>query len=373
MLLPVLMAILAHIYCAWAQGSSSSSSALDSGSGRALWVWSSSSSPIRNESNSDRFFAWAASERSPVRTVLLESEHLRLNSSSDIAAFRTFVDRAAASGMCVAALYGSRPPIPSSDVLVWLDVVLSAFRAPPSESPSSACGFWGISLDIEPNHQSPSSYQTFAELLIAVRHRIDAANALSTARGRRALKLSIAGSWAYAEARVDCGPKMKNVEMLDCAVSLVNVYYLMNYRNNAYGCFCKPPPARNPARYECPADGRPIPGNCSATPGAAGGGGSDGMIGHALASARAVRNSSNTESRLGLGIETSCFSASDPADLKYQYKLSFCGTSVAYMEQQMNETEVGLRAAGLWDDVADPTTPWAVEDYDALVALEQKP
>jgi hypothetical protein len=55
-----------------------------------------------------------------------------------------------------------------------------------------------------------------------------------------------------------------------------------------------------------------------------------------------------------------------------RYKLSFCNTSLEYLNEQTSLTEAGLAKAGLWDGVADETTAWAVEDYTALRVLAKK-
>lgn len=77
-----------------------------------------------------------------------------------------------------------------------------------------------------------------------------------------------------------------------------------------------------------------MPGNCTASKANA-----DGMISKAAGFATAVKASSNKNARLSLGVEVSCFSRSDAADYKYQYKLSFCETSPAYLAEQMKLTE----------------------------------
>lgn len=96
------------------------------------------------------------------------------------------------------------------------------------------------------------------------------------------------------------------------------------------------------------------------------------MIGKAMEAAAAVKAHGGT-CRLSLGVETSCFPPSDSADRKYQYKLSFCNTSVAYLAKQMELTRQGLQAADMWEGVASPDTPWTVEAYSALRVLEHDP
>jgi len=169
----------------------------------------------------------------------------------------------------------------------------------------------------------------------------------------------------------------------------------MNYRNSAYGCYCRPPPGYNPPHLQCPADGRPIAGNCSdgVVHRRADGSAVDGMIGKATSAAEAVKASPYSKCRLALGVETSCFPASD-SDKKYQYKLSFCDTSADYLAKQMaltaegmvssheiagiwvaffqecQQSRCGQEALGLWSGVVDEAMPWVVEDYKALKALE---
>ena len=172
------------------------------------------------------------------------------------------------------------------------------------------------------------------------------------------------------------------VSLLACAVKYVDTYILMNYRNNAYGCSCRSkgnqsqPQHRNPAWMQCPASGSPIAGNQSGCEARAKDDGMhgamiDGMIGKALPSAMAVHASSYKPARLSIGVETSCFAKGDWADKRYQYKLSFCGTSVDYLAAQMEATAAGLREAQLWEGVVDEAMPWSVEDYEALRLLEQ--
>ena len=161
-------------------------------------------------------------------------------------------------------------------------------------------------------------------------------------------------------------------------------------RAQAFGCFCRPPPGKNPPRYQCPADGSPIAGNCSADSAS-----KDGMIGKAVSAARAVKSSPRKACRLSLGVETSCFKAAD-SDKQYEFKLSFCGTSSAYLAEQMERTAAGLDELGLWRGVVEvrpastfvpcrsfshtnlkspcveqATMPFVVEDYKALRLLEQ--
>ena len=72
-------------------------------------------------------------------------------------------------------------------------------------------------------------------------------------------------------------------------------------RNNAFGCYCNPDPEhKNPPHYQCPSDGSPIAGNCSAVSNG------DGMITKALSAATAVKQSPYKACRLALGVETSC-------------------------------------------------------------------
>eukprot|EP01044_Picomonas_judraskeda_P007262 COSAG03_NODE_771_length_5926_cov_15.851210_4_plen_122_part_00 len=119
---------------------------------------------------------------------------------------------------------------------------------------------------------------------------------------------------------------------------------------------------------QCPSSGSPIAGNQSGCEARAN---DDGMIGKAVLSAMAVHASSYKPTRLSLGIETSCFAKGDWADRRYQYKLSFCGTSVDYLATQMRETAVGLQAAQLWTGVVDEAMPWSIEDFNALRLLEK--
>ena len=164
------------------------------------------------------------------------------------------------------------------------------------------------------------------------------------------------------------------MSLLACAVEYVDTYILMNYRNNAFGCSCRPkgnqsqPQHRNPAWMQCPSSGSPIAGNQSGCEARAN---DDGMIGKAVPSAMAVHASSYKPARLSLGVETSCFAKGDWADRRYQYKLSFCGTSVDYLATQMRETAVGLQAAQLWTGVVDEAMPWSIEDFNALRLLEK--
>jgi hypothetical protein len=182
----------------------------------------------------------------------------------------------------------------------------------------------------------------------------------------------------YESHNVSCGTGASAgmVSLLACAVENVDTYILMNYRNNAFGCSCRPmgnqsqPQHRNPAWMQCHLNGNPspIPGNLSGCKARAT---DDGMIGKAMSAARAVRASSYKPARLSLGVETSCFARSDWADRRYQYKLSFCGTSVKYLATQMEATTSGLKTAQLWEGVVDAAIPWSVEDYHALRLLEQ--
>ena len=119
---------------------------------------------------------------------------------------------------------------------------------------------------------------------------------------------------------------------------------------------------------QCPSSGSPIAGNQSGCEARAN---DDGMIGKAVPSAMAVHASSYKPARLSLGVETSCFAKGDWADRRYQYKLSFCGTSVDYLATQMRETAVGLQAAQLWTGVVDEAMPWSIEDFNALRLLEK--
>ena len=189
------------------------------------------------------------------------------------------------------------------------------------------------------------------------------------------LTLSIAGSWGYELQNVTCGALtsfgwcLGTTTMLSCAVSYVDTFVLMNYRNNAYGCYCRPanPKHPNPKHYQCPADGTPIAGNCTMADANA-----DGMISKAVSAAKAVKASPYKPCRLALGVETSCFPKGDWADKKYQYKLSFCGTSAAYLASQIQLTAQGLGELGLWAGVADEVSPFVVEDFKALMALEKR-
>jgi hypothetical protein len=341
---------------------------------------------------SDRFFTWSAKESVAVSQVWVEDEKLAHNESVVSEAFSALLDTASTHGIKVAALYGwnnhGAYPLPTASVLAFVDNVLAL--------PDSSA-LTGVHFDIEPGAGSPGSYQLYADLLPQVRAKFDIANKVRDLSMAPHLNLSIAGSWGYASQRVSCGAIGANVSMLDCAVTFVDTFVLMNYRNNAYGCNCRPPPGKNPAKYKCPADGGPIPGNC--TEGSTSG--VDGMIGKAVASAQAVKASSYVRARLSLGVETSCFPAGDsdarfamrqchsvgpvayarsvaasvltlsPWACRYQYKLSFCNTSTDYMLKQMQLTEAGLRKKGLWNGVVDVEAPWAVEDYTALRALEE--
>jgi hypothetical protein len=193
----------------------------------------------------------------------------------------------------------------------------------------------GVSFDIEPGASVPGSYQAYADLLVAVRAK------LNTAPPASRLQLSIAGSWGYELVNVSCGTAGTNVSMLDCAVSLVDMYILMNYRNNANGCFCRPPPQRNPARLKCPADGSPIAANCTGPASA------DGMIGKATSAAMAVKWHASGRCKLSLGVETSCFPASDAADKRYEWVMTFslcrtlaCLTAWCVWERVRNSSRV---------------------------------
>ena len=386
--------------------------------GKGLWVWGAYS-PLTNQSASDAFFEWAAKETAqPVRTVFLEDEDLARGGQST-AVFERFLDTLAHSssdGITAAPLFGwngGEGPFPAANILAFVDAVLAMPQA--SHSASLA----GISFDIEPRlTPDPTDYQQYATLLPQVRAKLDRQNAARDP-GLPSLRLSIAGSWGYESERVRCGRAGANITLLECAVANVDVYILMNYRNSAFvrqllhyfgaiskfgfsqsrwcpalrdqlcfgavcawdtdwclrsdgmvnarlqGCFCRPPWDKpNPPAYKCPASGLPIAGNCTAP-------NADGMIAKATAAATAVKASSYKPARLSLGVETSCFPKTDRADLKYQYKLSFCGTSSSFLLEQMAETERGLQALGLWDGVADSELPWSVEDFHALRLLEQ--
>ena len=349
-------------------------------SSKGMWVWGGHS-PLANASASEAFFAWAAkeakSDTGPVGTIFVEDEGLAKDTAHS-AAFETLLVTAATAGIRVAALYGWNAgdgPFPAASVLKFVDGVVAL--------PTNNSALAGISFDIEPReHPDPTSYQQYADLLPKVRAKLDAANQHRAQLALPKLTLSIAGSWGYESANVSCGSLGPAVSLLDCAVTYVDTYILMNYRNNAYGCSCKPPinataPGRNAPWMECPSDGRPIAGNQTGcreqyTAGKLAGHLGDGMIGKAVSAAAAVKASGYKASRLSLGVELSCFPPSDAADGKYQYKLSFCGTSTQYLAAQMKETELGLKEAGLWDGVVSETIPWSIEDYHALVALQQQ-
>jgi len=329
-----------------------------------LWVWNDAASPLASAAAAARFFEFVAGKtgvQGPMAPTLalLEAEALGKNASV-AATLKVLLPQFAAHNISVAPLYGwnarDSGPFPSTAaILEWVDSAL--------ELAADSTAVTGVSLDIEPAIGDPTSYQSYADLLLAVRRHL---GGLSAAATPPRLHLSIAGSWAYSEHNVSCDGRFTT--MLECAVTLVDLYILMNYRNNAYGCFCRPPPERNPAHLECPPDGSPIAGNCSITVAP----GSDGMIGKATETASAVRQVAG-RCRLALGVETSCFPPSDEADRRYQYKLSFCNTSMDYLDQQIALTEQGLKTKGLWDGVASDSTPWAVEDYTALRALANAP
>jgi hypothetical protein len=357
---------------------------------RGLWVWGGAGSPLKNASASADFFAWAAAQSTapsaaPISTALVEDEGLTAAStaSANSSAFAALVTAAAAATppMQIAALYGwsgsggKQGPLPAAGVLSFLDRLLALAPALPAQ------GLAGISLDLEPNEAAvPGSHQAYADLLPLLRARLDAHNgknghnAGSSGGAAPNLTLSIAGSWGYASQNVSCAAYGGgNASMLQCAVAYVDTFVLMNYRNSAYGCYCRPPGAggANPPALRCPADGGPVPGNCSDDGSSAGA--RDGMLAKAVLSAQAVRASPYRKGRLALGVEASCFAASDVADLRYEYKLSFCrtGPGGGYMARQMALTAAGLAAAGLWRGVVDEATPWVVESYRTLVELEE--
>lgn len=76
--------------------------------------------------------------------------------------------------------------------------------------------------------------------------------------------------------------------------------------------------------------------------------------------------------RVALTLVHACMHARVSPSPLHRYKLSFCNTSLDYLNEQISLTEAGLTKAGLWDGVADGATAWAVEDYSALRALEHK-
>jgi hypothetical protein len=336
----------------------------------ALWVWHTDQSPLVSAAASAEFFTFVQHQTvgNGTRLALVEVEGLGVNTTVTSQLAQLLV-QAHQNNVDVAALYGwsgrGGAPFPATaEMLSWVQAATELGRTYPALT--------GISLDIEPSGTAQGSYQQYADLLAAIRRALNAEPVATR------LQLSIAGSWGYDTVNVSCrsshpvgrrGDPVRalTATMLQCAVTFVDLYILMNYRNNAYGCFCRPPPGLNSPRLQCPADGSPIAGNCSE---ASGGPGKDGMIGKALAAATAVQQHGGG-CRLALGVETSCFPPSDVADRKYQYKLSFCNTSVTYLEQQLGETRNGLQQAGLWDGVMSAETPWALEDYTALRELER--
>jgi hypothetical protein len=254
-------------------------------------VWAGAESPLINKTTSDVFFGWARQQDQPISPILLEQESLWRNSSAELEKLRVVLTTSKKNGVLVVPLYGWNAagggPVPSQNVLNFVDAILGL-----PEASNNNSGLAGFSFDIEPRTSAGSgqdTYQQYADLLVKVRARLDTANNKLPRSGTNELKLSIAGSWGYESQNVSCGRLGANVSMLTCAVSLVDNYILMNYRNNAFGCSCRPPPQKNSARFQCPADGSPIPGNCTdssfpVNPGR------DGMIAKAVTAARAVKS-----------------------------------------------------------------------------------
>ena len=300
---------------------------------KGLWVWGANS-PLTNKTQSALFFDWAAKEKDagatgPVGTIFLEDEGIAKGSTASLESVLPLAD---AAGIKVAALYGwngAEGSFPAASILAFVDGVLAL--ALPVSGGSSA--LVGISFDIEPRDKpDPTDYQQYATLLAQVRAKLDKANErrAAAALALPKLTLSIAGSWSYEVHNVSCsgmgGSGAAVVSLLDCAVSVVDTYILMNYRNSAWGCSCRPPAnssslGRNPTWMQCPPNGSPIAGNqtgCKAVyemqrqQGWQG----DGMIAKASAAARAVKASRYKQARLALGVETSCFSPSDIGDFK---------------------------------------------------------
>ena len=275
-------------------------------SSRALWVWSGGSSPLVNSSNADAFFTWAAAQDIPVTAVLVEDEGISRKDPAASAPLKTFASEAASRGMGVQPLFGWAPSdgkFPEASGLAFVKAAIDIaneidqgdlqlklqFRQQPLRRRDDGLrvtgGLTGVSFDIEPQG-SQAAYQEYADFLRQVRVVLDAANtnrivaaaaAAATAaahvNGNRNtaatsavlsappqnLTLSIAGSWGFASQNVTCGA-LGVVSMVTCTIASVDTFILMNYRNNAYGCYCRPPPGKNPPQYQCPADGGPLPG-----------------------------------------------------------------------------------------------------------------
>jgi hypothetical protein len=335
-------------------------------------------------------------------------------------------------GMTVAPLYGwagrtnPNATVPAAKLLAFVSA-LEGFRA---ANPDLAATVSSYSFDIEPASQA--QYQSYAGLLAQLKANRDSSWVSSA--GQPPARCSIAGSWGYAAVNVSCSADLlaitPQITMQECALRNVDTYILMNYRNNADGCYCHPNGEKNPSAYECKL-GSSIPGKCpNAAAGVASGGGRDGMIGKALpvavaikalleqqhhpqeppqprvnnvfagsndglvargavestvsngrigddASSSSATNTGNIGSgssgpaKLALGVETSCFASSDWSDHKYEYKLSFCKTSTAYLTKQQEDTMAWFVQNGTFSHVFDASHPWVVEDYKALQALER--
>ena len=76
-------------------------------------------------------------------------------------------------------------------VLQWIDASSALSATHPALT--------GVSFDIEPGVAVPGSYQAYADLLMAVRAKID------SEPSENRLQLSIAGSWGYELVNVSCG------------------------------------------------------------------------------------------------------------------------------------------------------------------------